>query len=132
MNPLSLIALAAQLHGVPYPVLRAVCSEESGLSVTAPALCGVHSRRGGYVPLDRQPDAAAHALARWRRVCGSWAGAAQFFHTGSCRLVPCAGHRHGPVYGLAVMRRARRVAAFGVVLLTGEPLVLRLSMGGGW
>lgn len=104
---LALIIAAAQQHGVPAVLLRAVCLAESGLRPRA--LCGVHvphSRE--YLPVDRQADAAAHALARWYRMCGTWRGALTFFHTGvSCTHV-CTRHAHPRQYADEVFRVAGR------------------------
>lgn len=94
------IALAAMVHGVPQPVLAAVCVVESGLgSARVPhRVCGVMNADN-----EHQPEAAAHALARWHRVCGTWRGAMALFHHGR-------GCQPGPDgYSIRAARLAARI-----------------------
>lgn len=106
-NDLSLISEAARDHEVPVEVLASVCTAESSMG-RGRYLCGMPPRWS--TPRD-QANGAAHALARWHRVCRTWERAAQFFHTGRCEVVACpASHGHGPVpYGVAVMVHANRI-----------------------
>lgn len=103
-----MILAAALEHGVPENILRAVCLVESGLNPRH-ALCGVHRPHSTvYLPAREQPGAAAHALARWRRVCGSWHGALTLFHTGrGCNSAcPPGAHRHSRPYADIVLGAA--------------------------
>lgn len=104
---LSLISEAARDHEVPVEVLASVCTVESSMG-RGRYLCGMPRR---WSTPRAQADGAAHALARWHRVCRTWERAAQFYHTGSCEVVRCPlAHGHGSVpYGVEVMIHANRI-----------------------
>lgn len=106
-DTIALVNEAAREHDVPVEVLVSVCTAESSLG-RGHYLCGMPPR---WSTPRRQADGAAHALARWHRVCRTWERAAQFYHTGSCEPVACpAAHGHGSVpYGVAVMINANRI-----------------------
>ena len=96
------IEAAARTHEVPAEVLAAVCFHESTLRPRG-WWCGVQGAQA-----IGQPDRAAHALARWRGVCGGWAGAIQMFrHGGGCRGRDVTG------YVRRVLALARRLAGRG-------------------
>lgn len=102
---------ASEAHGVPYTVMLAVGLIERRLGEDA-------SRDGRVVvwphrgDVAQQANAAGHSLGRWFARCGSWASAAQFYHTSSCILRRCRtrGHHHGRApYGIFVLSVAARI-----------------------
>lgn len=105
-TPAAVVA-AAERHGVPTSVLMSVCFAESRLGADrrTPLTCGVYR-----VPQARQPDAAAHALARWRARCRSWRGALRMFYGGGCGGPDPHGYARRV---LALASRLERAAAHG-------------------
>lgn len=101
---------AASAHDVPLAALIAVgVVEESLGGLKDSASPSVWPHAGST---DEQAEAAAHAIARWTRRCGSLAGGLQFYHRNSCRVVRChaRSHRHGRApYASLVLHLASRL-----------------------
>jgi hypothetical protein len=94
---------AAAVHNVPPALLVSVCLHESTLSGRG-AWCGALGVPGGA----SQPYAAGHALARWRRRCGSWRGAVALYRHGrGCRDTDGADGYPSRVLGFAARLGAR-------------------------
>lgn len=103
--------LAAATAGVPVGLLLAVGWRESHL--------GCNPRSGGSwgnpISATRRhvagrPAGAARILARGRRLCGDWRGAAAFFRTGECRV----DARHAGYVAAALQLTARIYARAGL------------------
>lgn len=120
---------AADREGVSPWVLLALGWSESRLTTVAAASpFGVRVHHRYVAGIEESAGIAARSLRLWTARCGGELRGLAAWRTGrGCRAADGG-------YGLRVTGLAARIerASLGVVLLTGEPLVLRLTMGGGW
>ena len=96
---------AATTHGVPVPMLAAVCFAESRMGTVAryASLCGTRVHHA-YVNGALSADIAARSLRRRRAECGSWPRALAAYRWGrGCSSTDPTG------YARRVLRVARRL-----------------------